>query len=301
MGLLYHLLRNWGTTNCPDTKPYLIVRTKPYLVHAFLISSCFNGMMYYCTISAVSIYFLFSSQSAGFLQRIDSRLREQIKDLVDEGVRGVNEMRRHLRHYVAKVLFKGRPLPPRSNRRFYPTKTDVRNAIYESVVKQRWSKVDQENLQKKIEDWRREGQDDFFFFRPYAQTEFTGGRMNESDEDDDAEEVVEVDGGVEGLLFVHQTKWQRRLLKRYGNELSLLDATYRTTKYALPLFFLVVKTNVDYQVVGSFVLQSEASYEIEKALKVIADWNTDWSPKSFLVDYSEAEIGAVERLFPGNF
>lgn len=139
------------------------------------------------------------------------------------------------------------------------------------------------------------------FFRPYAQTEFTGGRMNESDEDDDAEEVVEVDGGVEGLLFVHQTKWQRRLLKRYGNELSLLDATYRTTKYALPLFFLVVKTNVDYQVVGSFVLQSEASYEIEKALKVIADWNTDWSPKSFLVDYSEAEIGAVERLFPGNF
>ena len=125
--------------------------------------------------------------------------------------------------------------------------------------------------------------------------------MNESDEDDDAEKVVEVDGGVEGLLFVHQTKWQRRLLKRYGNELSLLDATYRTTKYALPLFFLVVKTNVDYQVVGSFVLQSEASYEIEKTLKVIADWNTDWSPKSFLVDYSEAEIGAVERLFPGDF
>jgi len=164
VGLLYHLLRNWGTTNCPDTKPYLIVRTKPYLVHAFLISSCFNAMMYYCTISAVSIYFLFSSQSAGFLQRIDSRLREQIKDLVDEGVRGVNEMRRHLRHYVAKVPFKGRPLPPRSNRRFYPTKTDVRNAMYESVVKQRWSKVDQENLQKKIEDWRREGQDDFFFF-----------------------------------------------------------------------------------------------------------------------------------------
>ena len=70
-------------------------------------------------------------------------------------------------------------------------------------------------------------------------------------------------------MFIHQTKWQQRLLNRYGNELSLLDATYRTTKYALPLFFLVVKSNVDYQVVGSFVLQSEASTNIEKALKAI--------------------------------
>lgn len=65
------------------------------------------------------------------------------------------------------------------------------------------------------------------------------------------------------------------------------------------IVFLVVKTNVDYQVVGSFVLQNEASTNIEKALKVISDWNPDWSPKSFLVDYSESEIGAVERLFPG--
>ena len=28
----------------------------------------------------------------------------------------------------------------------------------------------------------------------------------------------------------------------------MLDATYRTTKYALPFFFIVVKTNVNYQV-----------------------------------------------------
>ena len=56
------------------------------------------------------------------------------------------------------------------------------------------------------------------------------------------------------LLFVHQSAWQRRLLKRYGN-ICLLDATYKTTRYALPLFFLVVCTNGDYQVVGSFVVQ----------------------------------------------
>jgi hypothetical protein len=64
---------------------------------------------------------------------------------------------------------------------------------------------------------------------------------------------------AKGLLFVHQTKSQQRLLKRYGNEIALLDATYNTTKYSLNPFFVVVKTNVDYQVVASFVIQSETS------------------------------------------
>ena len=41
-------------------------------------------------------------------------------------------------------------------------------------------------------------------------------------------------------------KIQMDLIKRYGNEMILLDATYKTTRYVLPLFFMVVKTNVDY-------------------------------------------------------
>ena len=43
-------------------------------------------------------------------------------------------------------------------------------------------------------------------------------------------------------MFVYQEEWQKRLLKRYGNELVVLDAIYRT-HYALPLFFMTVKTN----------------------------------------------------------
>ena len=37
------------------------------------------------------------------------------------------------------------------------------------------------------------------------------------------------------------------LIKRYVNEMILVDATYKTTRYTLPLMFIVVKTNVDYQ------------------------------------------------------
>ena len=48
----------------------------------------------------------------------------------------------------------------------------------------------------------------------------------------------------------------------------MLDATYKTTRYNLPLFFVVVKTNVDYQIVGSFVVQSETTDAIFEALSV---------------------------------
>ena len=43
-------------------------------------------------------------------------------------------------------------------------------------------------------------------------------------------------------------------LTRYGNTLILIDATYKSTKYSIPLFFLCVKTNVSYTVVAEFII-----------------------------------------------
>ena len=61
----------------------------------------------------------------------------------------------------------------------------------------------------------------------------------------------------------------KELFHRYGNELVLLDATYKTTKYTLPLFFLVVKTNVNFQVCAVIVLQEESTQMITRALNTI--------------------------------
>ena len=44
--------------------------------------------------------------------------------------------------------------------------------------------------------------------------------------------------------------------------------------YALPLFFLTVKTNVDYQVVASFVLQDESADPIKEALQDYDGWRS---------------------------
>ena len=54
-----------------------------------------------------------------------------------------------------------------------------------------------------------------------------------------ASESVEVGQFSQRLLWVHQEDWQQKLCVKYGNTISLIDATYKTTKYDLPLFLYV--------------------------------------------------------------
>lgn len=68
-----------------------------------------------------------------------------------------------------------------------------------------------------------------------------------------------------------------------------------------PLFFLAVKTNVDHQVEGSFVIEDETVSSINEALGVLKKWNPNWSPPLFMTDNSLQEIQAIEKVFPGKF
>ena len=70
------------------------------------------------------------------------------------------------------------------------------------------------------------------------------------------------------FLFVHQTQEQQHLLNRYGH-MVLLDATYKTSKYALPLFMLAVSTNFKYMPVAEFIVESESTENIAEALKIV--------------------------------
>lgn len=90
----------------------------------------------------------------------------------------------------------------------------------------RFSSNDQDNLKVLTESWQRDEEKNIFF-QPSIENK-------------------------ERFLLAIQTSFQQHLLKRYGNELCCLDATYKTSKFALCLFFVAVKTNSDYQV-GNFI------------------------------------------------
>ena len=100
------------------------------------------------------------------------------------------------------------------------------------------------NLQLKIEMWKKQSPQFHFHFHPYKS-------VPESEEFKAPEE-----GNLTQTLYnVHREPWQQQLLKRYGNTISLMDATYKTTKYELSLFFVAVKTNAGYSVVGESVIK----------------------------------------------
>ena len=163
-------------------------------------------------------------------QNVHRRIIAKIFEVASKGITDVGEMRRCIADFVEKELFRGVPVdtqPRLSNRRYHPTKADLRNHTSRAIAAQKYCKDDQESLKKIIEEWEERSPSSKFFFRPH--------KAKKKKEEDET-------GGSEGnqpqqnFLFVHQEEWQQRLLLRYGSELVFIDAPYKTTKYAIPLF-----------------------------------------------------------------
>ena len=62
-------------------------------------------------------------------------------------------------------------------------------------------------------------------------------------------------------------------------------------------FFVVMETNVNHQVVTSFVLQGETAATITEALSIIKTWNPTWDPKCFMVGKCDEEIKSIRNIF----
>lgn len=101
------------------------------------------------------------------------------------------------------------------------------------------------------------------------------------------------------LCFCYQSHFMQQLLMQYGNHVTCLNATNRTTDYSLPLFFLVVKTTINYTTAGVFVWCSLKRQHALARLCLFSrigvkttPHNTGWS------DCCQAEISAIQDIFP---
>lgn len=160
---------------------------------------------------------------------IDKSVQKEISRLVNNGFSNVKVVQSMLKDFIDRSCT---TTPSNLSRAFFPDQRTIRNFIIKCTYEKHQSKIDQNALRIKIEQWKKSQPKDNFYFQPYS----------------------EVDGVITPLIFCQQTEWQKYLLDRYGS-VCFLDATYKTTKYALPLFLLVVKTNVNYCVVASFFVQ----------------------------------------------
>ena len=80
-----------------------------------------------------------------------------------------------------------------------------------------------------------------FFSTSFCPTEMSYDDNNETDDEVDIEfdeiKTNSIQSSIDHgkILFVYQSAEMKEMLHRYGNELVLFDATYKTTKY---IFFL---------------------------------------------------------------
>ena len=211
----------------------------------------------------------FYFQVANITAPIDARILQKIKSLCEEGITEVGEVTRHCRLLV-KEIFLGRQLPDEFNRRYYPSRRDISQVVYRAKTSLACGLTDVDALGCYLDNV-----DGHVHWKPPSL-------------------------GEQELQLVYQTAWQQQLLKRYGNHLCLLDATYRTVKYTLPFYQLVVKTNAEYVAVATIYLQRENTASLQAALAVVQSWNPEWQPSTFLIDCDDAEEAAVCTLFPGN-
>ena len=234
---------------------------------------------------------------------MDPKVLNKITQLVSTGLTSEREMRYQLDRYISRELYPGRAKPFHSNRRYYPYASVVRLKMYNARILKCLSLLDLENIEQAVATWTNNSLTDHkFHFRPYTEIDesfFNGTKAIRFAEDDGDDVKIREKVAKEDFLFVHQTTFQRHLLHRYGNDIVFLDPVHRTTRYTIPLYFVMVKTNCDHQIVASFVVQSERRDSVMEALVILKTWNPEWKPKIFMVDNDAEEFDAVKETFPG--
>ena len=232
---------------------------------------------------------------------------------------GIDEVKRRLENYVCDEMFKDQTAPPRTRRQYFPSKKQIRYFMAKAKASLNITQEAEIKLEAQAEKLKETRGDEkmIFNFKVSHDTVipseltinneesvgdaddefFTGNNPAHDTKPVEAQLVNEVQNAK--ILFCHQTPHQQRLMRRYSSQLILTQISDIHSKIPFPLFCLYVQTNVDFQLVGEFILQTNASSMIIEGLQTFKEWNPGWNPKFVVVDFSEEQINAVENLFPG--
>ena len=110
--------------------------------------------------------------------------------------------------------------PDYINRSLFPTDSDISNHVHMAKRALAFSKLDQENLNQHLIQWQKNGNGHNAFFRPYVS------KTTPSSSNCCAENISDEQEFEQTLLLVLQEEWQKHILERYGNTISLIDRCY---------------------------------------------------------------------------
>ena len=100
-------------------------------------------------------------------QKVHPLIITKISDLVFSNICDIYEIKKILRHYANTELSKELGFKPKDDdRAFYPDMCDIKNHVYKAKRALELSKIDQENLRLKVNNWRTNGSENKFFSSP---------------------------------------------------------------------------------------------------------------------------------------
>lgn len=168
-------------------------------------------------------------EASRILQPIDKQLSDYIKKVVSEhGVTSTLKMKLLLEVCLrqSQYIFHNAPMPPKHNKRFWPSLKDIYNYMAAQFLKLRDSRVDQKSVVDMVEEQKQLHPNEKFYIRIKKDKE------PDSDIDVPYENVLldedfiirneRKNMALNKFIYVNQTPWQRQLLKIYENEICLL-------------------------------------------------------------------------------
>lgn len=116
-------------------------------------------------------------KSATVSHYIDGRIVDKIHELVSTNIANPVMVRNCVELYVEKEMFgNSSQKPNKSNRRYYPTKQDLRNHIAKAISVNKSSGDDQESLRVKVDEWRKSSPGSNLFLR--TRDDVSGSKEN---------------------------------------------------------------------------------------------------------------------------
>ena len=254
--------------------------------------------VYFVTLPVESVH---NHKLIGTTRQMNPEIRNKSHEYVTDNITNARLIKRLLRKHVQRHYSSNLLKPDPTDRSYYPLEQNITNCVHHFILAGKYPHLDQLNLEKLVSDWidgdaskPTEERVKVYYRKSSTENEcdilssvdvtegviiselanvanerFTVDSDTDSSEDESEEsdhKPIPTQGST--FLFVYQEAWQQRLLVKYGNMLSLMDATYKTTKYTLPLFLVCVRSNCGYIPVAHFIIERESAFHIAEALKI---------------------------------
>ena len=217
----------------------------------------------------------------------------------------IDDVKTKLEDYVLSIMFKGQQAPPRTRRQYFPSKKQIRYFMSKAKSSLNISPEAELKLDLQMDRMKQTRTDEklVYNFRVHnslSAFDISGNEDTVGIDDDIGGSQTSANEQNAKVLFCHQTPHQQRVMRRYSTQVILTQISDLHSKIPFPLFCLYVQTNVDFQLVGSFICQANDQAMIGEGLHILKEWNPGWNPKFIVVDFEEQQIGAVESVFQGS-